>query len=123
MNKSKEELIEKIAALEGYSYKLWSYHCSHSQLTMLGVREPDGFFRGIQIKFEAVEYLRMPVFLNYAHFRMGTEEEFEAAISEVIKPSRHSLQVGYQLFIFEGPNVKAWILSSIIDIEYKCPLV
>ncbi len=122
MNKSRQEIIEEIAALEGYSYKLWSYEYSHSHLTVLGEKVLDGQ-RAIcaLIRFGAVAYIRMPRFFGYAHFRTGTEEELEAAISEVINPSRHTLQVGYQLFIFEGPNVKAWILSSLIGIEYKCP--
>jgi len=61
----------EVITLEGYTYRLWDYQASLSELTVLA-RHPSKRSEDIYIIFQGIVYLQMPIFWDKGDFRINT---------------------------------------------------
>lgn len=82
MSNSYLERVREVIALEGYSYRVWEYQASLSELTIRAYR-PDKPKHNVHIVFQGVAYLQMPIHWRTGDFRFGSEAELREVTKRI----------------------------------------
>ncbi|MCR4408537.1 MAG: hypothetical protein NUW24_16720 [Anaerolineae bacterium] len=82
MSNSHLELVREVTALKGYSYRVWEYHASLSELTVRAYRL-DKPKHNIHIVFQGVVYLQMPIHWKAGDLRLGSEAELREVTKKI----------------------------------------
>jgi hypothetical protein len=68
------ERVRELTALDGYSYRVWEYQASLSELTVRAYR-PDKPNHNVHVVFQGVVYVQVPIQWERGDFRLGSEAE------------------------------------------------
>lgn len=103
---------EKVVTLEGYSYQIWEYQASLSQL-VIRARHPGKPKHNIHIVFQGVAYLQMPIYWETGDLRHGTEDE---RVRIARRMGQNDLLDSHKLFVAETAKGPVYILGSVAAI-------
>jgi hypothetical protein len=112
MSDSHLERIGKVITLEGYSYRIWEYQASLSQL-VIRARHPGKPKHNIHIVFQGVAYLQMPIYWETGDLRHGTADE---RVRIARRMGQNDLLDSYTLFVAETAKGPVYILGSVAAI-------
>ncbi len=111
MSDSCLEKNEEIITLEGYSYRLWEYQASLSQLT-IRAHHPNKPKHNIHIVFQGVAYRQMPISWSTGDFRLGPRAELSKIAG---KAGLTGFDPG-SFFKADTPNGPVYVLGTVVAI-------
>lgn len=114
MSQLNNELLEKMTALAGYSYRMWKYSVSHSQLTLRATHR-DKPHHNVHLTFVGVFYIQMPNAWS-ADLELGSTDEARM-ISKRAGIELHETK-SISLFKAVSSNGVIYILGTLVVIEY-----
>jgi hypothetical protein len=111
MTNTYHDCIEEVTSLKGYTYQVWEYQASLSQLTVRATH-PDKPKHNIHIVFQGVSYFQMPIHWKSGDFRLGLDNE-RRAVAERIGLNDYDAD---KYFKAETPNTDVDILGAIAGV-------
>jgi hypothetical protein len=105
------ERVERITALKGYSYQIWEYQASLSEL-VIRARHHSKPKYNIHIVFQGVAYLQMPIYWEGGDFRLGSEDER----AQMAKQMGQDDLVPDRFFVAQTPKGPAYVVGSVAAI-------
>ncbi len=111
MTSTYHDRIEEVTSLKGYTYRVWEYQASLSQLTVRATH-PDKPKHNIHIVFQGVGYLQMPIHWKLGDFRLASDDERRAVAARIELDDCHA----DQCFIAKTPNTDVAILGALAEV-------
>ena len=116
------ELEEKLLQLKGYSYKIWYYNLSHSNLTFRG-EYPDQSHHNVEITFGAVHYFQFP-YSWIGDFHTASDSELLEIIAKAGMPDLEKrlpiseIKIHFHLYKANSLYSTIYVLGHLAQIEF-----